>query len=148
MTGSRISPIDGCRPNSRRAIGTPDAIVFLEAQNTAAISSSIEKPRRRTTRVVSQRTSARINAAPSSAVSSTPGPLSRHKPEAVESQKAVRVRNRMSNSFDEHQAIVDAIGKGDSDLAAALLRSHVMVQGERFTDLVATMKDLAAAKTE
>ncbi|WP_234085884.1 GntR family transcriptional regulator [Azonexus sp. R2A-61] len=60
----------------------------------------------------------------------------------------LRVRNRMSNSFDEHQAIVDAIGKGDSDLAAALLRSHVMVQGERFTDLVATMKDLAAAKTE
>ena len=60
----------------------------------------------------------------------------------------LRVRNRMSNSFDEHQAIVDAIGKGDSDLAAALLRSHVMVQGERFTDLVATMKDLAAAKTQ
>lgn len=56
----------------------------------------------------------------------------------------LRVRNRMATSFNEHQAIVDAIVKGDSDLAAALLRAHVTVQGERFTDLVATLRDFNA----
>lgn len=59
----------------------------------------------------------------------------------------LRVRNRMTNSFDEHQAIVDAISKGDSDLAGALLRTHVMVQGERFTDLVATMRDMSGGQS-
>jgi len=54
----------------------------------------------------------------------------------------LRVRNRMSSSFDEHQAIVSAICKGDSELASELLRTHVMVQGERFTDLVANIRDL------
>lgn len=53
----------------------------------------------------------------------------------------LRVRNRMTTSFNEHQAIVEAILKGDSDLAAARLRAHVTVQGERFADLVATLRD-------
>jgi DNA-binding GntR family transcriptional regulator len=56
----------------------------------------------------------------------------------------LRVRNRMATSFNEHQAIVDAIVKGDSELAANLLRSHVTVQGERFADLVATLRDFNA----
>lgn len=56
----------------------------------------------------------------------------------------LRVRNRMATSFNEHQAIVDAIIKGDSDLAAAQLRAHVTVQGERFADLVATLRDFKA----
>ncbi|MCG2575630.1 GntR family transcriptional regulator [Dechloromonas sp. XY25] len=56
----------------------------------------------------------------------------------------LRVRNRMNTSFNEHQAIVDAIIKGDSELASALLRSHVTVQGERFADLVATLRDFNA----
>ncbi len=56
----------------------------------------------------------------------------------------LRVRNRMTTSFSEHQAIVDAIVKGDSDLASALLRAHVTVQGERFPDLVATLRDFNA----
>jgi DNA-binding FadR family transcriptional regulator len=50
----------------------------------------------------------------------------------------------MASSFNEHQAIVDAITKGDSDLAAAQLRAHVTVQGERFADLVATLRDFNA----
>lgn len=53
----------------------------------------------------------------------------------------LRVRNRVSASFNEHQAIVDAIIAGDSDLAATLLRAHVTVQGERFADLVASLRD-------
>ena len=56
----------------------------------------------------------------------------------------LRVRNRMASSFDEHQAIVAAIVAGDSNLASDLLRTHVMVQGERFTDLVANLRDLNA----
>jgi len=56
----------------------------------------------------------------------------------------LRVRNRMASSFNEHQAIVDAIVKGDSDLAATQLRAHVTVQGERFADLVATLRDFNA----
>jgi len=56
----------------------------------------------------------------------------------------LRVRNRMNSSFNEHQSIVDAIIKGDSELATALLRAHVTVQGERFADLVATLRDFNA----
>jgi len=54
----------------------------------------------------------------------------------------LRVRNRMSVSFGEHAGIVDAIVTGDSELAADRLRSHVVVQGERFADLVASLEQL------
>ena len=53
----------------------------------------------------------------------------------------LRVRNRMAASFQEHQAIVDAIQAGEGERASSLLRDHVTVQGERFADLVATMRD-------
>ncbi len=51
----------------------------------------------------------------------------------------LRVRGRIPSSLDEHQAIVDAILQGDGDKANELLRSHVMVQGQRFNDMVATL---------
>ncbi|NZD60302.1 GntR family transcriptional regulator [Rhizobium sp. WYCCWR 11290] len=51
----------------------------------------------------------------------------------------LRVRNRLSTSFSEHCAIVDAIFAGDGDEARRLLRAHVGIQGERFSDLVASM---------
>jgi DNA-binding GntR family transcriptional regulator len=51
----------------------------------------------------------------------------------------LRVRNRLSTSFSEHCAIVDAIFAGDGDEARRLLRDHVGIQGERFSDLVASM---------
>lgn len=51
----------------------------------------------------------------------------------------LRVRNRIAASFAEHQRIVDALIAGEPDAAAALLRSHVVVQGERFADLLATL---------
>lgn len=54
----------------------------------------------------------------------------------------LRVRNRMSTSFSEHAGIVAAILAGDSELAANRLRSHVVVQGERFADLVASLDQL------
>lgn len=55
----------------------------------------------------------------------------------------LRVRDRMSMSFKEHSSIVAAITAGDGDAAALALREHVVVQGERFGDLLASMSALA-----
>jgi DNA-binding GntR family transcriptional regulator len=51
----------------------------------------------------------------------------------------LRVRNRLSTSFSEHCGIVEAIFAGDGEQARRLLRAHVGIQGERFSDLVASM---------
>lgn len=51
----------------------------------------------------------------------------------------LRVKGRMNESFDEHQAIVDALARGEGDAAAAALRGHIIVQGERFGDLIAAL---------
>jgi DNA-binding GntR family transcriptional regulator len=57
----------------------------------------------------------------------------------------LRVKGRMGASFAEHQAVVDALAAGDGEAAAAALRGHVMVQGEKFGDLIAA---LSQAKVE
>jgi DNA-binding GntR family transcriptional regulator len=57
----------------------------------------------------------------------------------------LRVRNRMVSSFAEHEAIVAAILAGDEDLAAQRLRGHVVVQSERFADLLAGLNAQGAA---
>ncbi|MCW0000746.1 GntR family transcriptional regulator [Pararhizobium sp. YC-54] len=49
----------------------------------------------------------------------------------------LRVRNRMENSLAEHDRIVKAILDGSADEAAAALRAHIAVQGDRFSDLIA-----------
>lgn len=54
----------------------------------------------------------------------------------------LRVRNRLANSYDEHDGVVQAIVRGDGDLAARLLRDHVMIQGQRFADLMASLPQL------
>lgn len=51
----------------------------------------------------------------------------------------LRVRNRLHVSQREHERIVAAIISGDPEEAADALRAHVVVQGERFTDLVASL---------
>lgn len=51
----------------------------------------------------------------------------------------LRVRDRLRSSYSEHSAIVDAIFAGEGEVAADLLRKHVIVQGERFADLLASM---------
>lgn len=51
----------------------------------------------------------------------------------------LRVRGRIPNSFDEHEKIVAAILAGDGELANTLMRAHVIVQGQRFADLIATL---------
>ena len=57
----------------------------------------------------------------------------------------LRVRNRVSNSYAEHEALVQAIVAGDGDLAERLAREHVMIQGQRFSDLMASLPQLSAA---
>jgi len=57
----------------------------------------------------------------------------------------LRVRNRMGASFKEHEAIVSAIVSGDADGAAQTLREHVVVQGERFGDLLASLAEIVNA---
>jgi DNA-binding GntR family transcriptional regulator len=59
----------------------------------------------------------------------------------------LRVRNRLATSFAEHGGIVDALIAGDADLASERLRQHILVQGERFADLLASLASLRA-KTE
>ena len=56
----------------------------------------------------------------------------------------LRVRNRVTASFDEHGAVVDAIIEGKGELAAELLRQHIMIQGQRFSDLIASLAELAS----
>jgi len=52
----------------------------------------------------------------------------------------LRVRDRMRTSFEEHSEVYMAIVTGDCDLAAKLLRNHVVIQGERFADLMASLQ--------
>lgn len=56
----------------------------------------------------------------------------------------LQVRNRMGRSFAEHDAIVRAIAAGDANGAARALRDHVIVQGDRFHDLIAAMRQTLA----
>jgi DNA-binding GntR family transcriptional regulator len=56
----------------------------------------------------------------------------------------LRVRNRIQRSFEEHQAIVDALRDGDAERAMLSVRKHVIVQGERFADLVSSLARLEA----
>lgn len=54
----------------------------------------------------------------------------------------LRVNNRMHHSFSEHQAIVEAIINADETKAEQLLKSHVQIQGQKFTDLMANLNFL------
>ena len=55
----------------------------------------------------------------------------------------LRVRDRLANSYSEHEAVVQAIIAGDGERTAELLRGHVMIQGQRFADLMASLDQLA-----
>jgi DNA-binding GntR family transcriptional regulator len=57
----------------------------------------------------------------------------------------LRVRDRVTNSYAEHDAVVQALVAGEGERAAQLMREHVMIQGQRFADLVASLPRLAAA---
>jgi hypothetical protein len=42
----------------------------------------------------------------------------------------------------EHEGVVQAILAGDAELTAQRLRDHVVVQGQRFADLIASLAGL------
>lgn len=48
----------------------------------------------------------------------------------------LQLRNRMAQSLQEHREIVLALQQGDGDAAALAARDHVLIQGQRFTDLM------------
>jgi DNA-binding GntR family transcriptional regulator len=52
----------------------------------------------------------------------------------------LRVNNRLKTSLREHEEIATAIINGDFASASAALRAHVVIQGERFGDLVASLE--------
>lgn len=54
----------------------------------------------------------------------------------------LRVRDRLRTSYSEHAAIVDAIIEANGEKAADLLRQHIIIQGERFADLIASLSTL------
>ncbi|WP_417684931.1 GntR family transcriptional regulator [Roseibium sp.] len=51
----------------------------------------------------------------------------------------LRVPNRVAGSLSEHERIVAAIEEGNAAEAAEQLRQHVLIQGERFNDFVASV---------
>ena len=54
----------------------------------------------------------------------------------------LRVRDRMHRSFSEHSAVLEAIAAGNGELAAERIRDHIVVQGDRFADLMASLSSL------
>lgn len=54
----------------------------------------------------------------------------------------LRVANRVTDSFREHDAIVEAIMARDATAAQQRLHDHVSMQGNRFADLVASLPRL------
>jgi DNA-binding GntR family transcriptional regulator len=60
----------------------------------------------------------------------------------------LRVRNRMAASFAEHVQVVEALVRGDGDAAADHLRQHILVQGERFTDLLVSIARLRVDRSQ
>jgi DNA-binding GntR family transcriptional regulator len=55
----------------------------------------------------------------------------------------LRFRGRMARSMAEHEQIVTALSDGDADRAADALRRHVAVQGEKFHNLLVSLKQVA-----
>ena len=54
----------------------------------------------------------------------------------------LRVRDRVGTSYGEHEDVVQAILDGDGERTAELLRKHILVQGQRFADLIASLPKL------
>jgi len=51
----------------------------------------------------------------------------------------LRIRGRLKSSKEEHAEVIEALIAGNSELAAERLQKHVIVQGELFADLIASM---------
>lgn len=58
-------------------------------------------------------------------------------------RQQLRLRGRMAQSLNEHEAIVAALERGDAPAAADTLRAHVAIQGEKFHHLMSTLRSAA-----
>jgi len=56
----------------------------------------------------------------------------------------LQVRQRMGRSLAEHRDILAAIERSDAAEAERLMREHVVIQGERFSDFVSSVRQLDA----
>lgn len=54
-------------------------------------------------------------------------------------RRQLQARGRLARSLQEHRIIAQAIRDGDADAASLAMTEHVLVQGERFRDLVALL---------
>lgn len=52
----------------------------------------------------------------------------------------LRLRGRMSQSLEEHRAVLTALRAGDAAAASTALHAHVSVQGEKFHRLIAEIR--------
>ncbi|MEM8838757.1 MAG: GntR family transcriptional regulator [Pseudomonadota bacterium] len=59
----------------------------------------------------------------------------------------LQARGRLSQSMDEHGAILTSLISGDGEEAARLLRSHIIIQGEKFNDVLAGITRAGLSKT-
>lgn len=59
-------------------------------------------------------------------------------------RQQLRLRGRMAQSMAEHQAILAALAAGDPDAVSTALRGHVVVQGEKFHRLLASLNEQSA----
>lgn len=51
----------------------------------------------------------------------------------------LRIRHRMRRSFEEYTGIVEALLDADADVSADRVRAHLLVQGDRCTDLLTAL---------
>jgi DNA-binding GntR family transcriptional regulator len=51
----------------------------------------------------------------------------------------LRVRDRLTTSLAEHEAIVQALFEGDEVEVYRLITEHIVIQGQRFADLISTL---------
>jgi DNA-binding GntR family transcriptional regulator len=56
----------------------------------------------------------------------------------------LRVRDRLQSSYSEHEEIVNAIIAGDPARTAGIVRHHIVIQGQRFADLIASLSALSS----
>jgi DNA-binding GntR family transcriptional regulator len=75
--------------------------------------------------------------------------LALHKRLSAYRRVQLRARNRLLQSLQEHAGILEAIRAGNEQLAANRLHGHVLVQGERFSNMMLNLKaEGRAAKAE
>jgi DNA-binding GntR family transcriptional regulator len=74
--------------------------------------------------------------------------LSLHKRLSAYRRIQLRARGRLLQSLQEHTDILEAIRSGDEELAGRRSRGHILVQGERFSDLMLTLTTTQRARKE